>query len=66
MHEAPKVVNPLTVTYNKIGKPRLVLLCRHVNHYLHAIKFKHEDIKIAETLFKRSIFIQVVDIIAVI
>lgn len=27
----PSVVNPLTVAYNRSGKPRLVLDCRYVN-----------------------------------
>ena len=30
--EIPYVVNPLTVAYNKKGKPRLVLDCRHINN----------------------------------
>ena len=47
--EVPKVVNPLTVAYNKKGKPRLVLDCRHVNHFLHTFKFKYEDIKASVT-----------------
>ena len=31
----PHVVNPLTVAYNKKGKPRLVLDCRNINKCLH-------------------------------
>ena len=34
----PKVVNPLTVAYNRKGKPRLVLDFRHVNPHLHKFK----------------------------
>ena len=33
--QVPKVVNPLTVAYNRKGKPRLVFDCRHINKYLH-------------------------------
>ena len=55
--EVPKVVNPLTVAYNKSGKPRLVLDCRHINQYLHVFKFKYEDIKIAEAMFEKRSFI---------
>jgi hypothetical protein len=39
----PKVVNPLTVAYNRNGKPRLVLDCRHVNPHLHKFKFRYEE-----------------------
>ena len=37
--EVPKEVNPLTVAYNKNGKPRLLFDCRHVNCFLHPFKF---------------------------
>ena len=62
VHEAPKVVNPLTVAYNKKGKPRLVLDCRHVNQYLHTFKFKYEDIKIAEEMFEKGSFLFTYDL----
>ena len=39
------------------GKPRLVLVCRHVNQYLHAFKIKYEDIKIAEKVFDKVDFL---------
>jgi hypothetical protein len=43
----PLVVNPLTVAYNREGKARLVLDCRHVNPCLHKFKFKYEDAVVA-------------------
>ena len=41
--QKPTVVNPLTVAYNKEGKLRLVLDCRHTNEYLHKFRFRYED-----------------------
>ena len=38
--DIPYVVNPLTVAYNKKGKPRLVLDCRHLNKCLHLFNVK--------------------------
>ena len=32
--EVPFVTNPLTVAFNRTGKPRLVLDCGHINQYL--------------------------------
>ena len=32
--EVPFVTNPLSVAFNRTGKPRLLLDCRHINHYL--------------------------------
>ena len=49
------VVNPLTVVYNKKGKPRLVLDCGHVNQYIHLFKIKFEDIRIAISLFGKGV-----------
>lgn len=60
--EIPKVVNPLTVAFNKNGKPRLVLDCRHINEYLHSFKFKYEDIKVAEDMFKKGSFLFTYDL----
>lgn len=60
--EVPKVVNPLTVAYNKKGKPRLVLDCRHINHFLHTFKFKYEDIKLAEVMFENGSFLFTFDL----
>lgn len=47
----PLIVNPLTVAYNKTGKPRLVLDCRHINSHLHLFKVKFDDIRVAKDLF---------------
>jgi hypothetical protein len=51
VYSKPCIVNPLTVAYNKKGKPRLVLDCRYINPFLHQFKVKFEDITIAEALF---------------
>ena len=58
----PHVVNPLTVAYNKKGKPRLVLDCRHINEYLHLFKVKFEDIKVAECMFDNRSFLYTFDL----
>ena len=50
----PYVVNPLTVAYNKNGKPGLVLECRHINKCLHLFKIKFEDIRVAEAVFEEN------------
>ncbi|XP_052251470.1 uncharacterized protein LOC127858378 [Dreissena polymorpha] len=44
--QQPYAVNPLTVAYNRSGKPRLVLDCRHINPCLHLFKIKFDDINI--------------------
>jgi hypothetical protein len=61
-HEIPYVVNPLTVAYNRKGKPRLVLDARHINVVLHQFKIKFEDVKIAETLFEENSFLFTFDL----
>ena len=33
--KVPYIVNPLTVAYNRNGKPRLVLDYRHIDKFLH-------------------------------
>ena len=58
----PKLVNPLTVAYSKRGKFRLVLDCRHINQYLHAFKFKYEDIKVAKAMFEMGTFLFTFDL----
>ena len=50
----PYVINPLTVAYNKKGKPRLVLDCRNLNKCLHTFKFKYEDISTARQMFEKG------------
>ena len=60
--EKPHIVNPLTVAYNKKGKPRLVLDCRYVNEKLHLFKFKYEDMQIARTMFEKGTYVYGFDI----
>ena len=43
-NDIPHIVNPLTVAFNKKGKPRLVLNFRYINPHLHQFKIKFEDI----------------------
>jgi len=54
VHRKPKVVNPLTVTYNKSSKPRMVLDCRHINPHLFKFRFKYEDSAVARELFRKN------------
>ena len=58
----PYIVNPLTVAYNKKGKARLVLDCRHINEFLHEFKVKFEDIKIAEQTFDENSYLFTFDL----
>ncbi|MEW8547530.1 MAG: DNA N-6-adenine-methyltransferase, partial [Candidatus Thiodiazotropha sp.] len=58
----PHVVNPLTVAYNKKGKPRLVLDCRNINKCLHTFKFKYEDMNTARQMFKKGTYMFSFDI----
>ena len=60
--EQPHVVNPLTVAYNRSGKPRLVLDCRHINPCLHLFKIKFDDINIAQNLFDKGTFVFTFDL----
>ena len=64
----PHVINPLTVAYNKKGKPRLVLDCRNINDNLHKFKlnrkamFKYEDLQVARQLFEKGFYMFLFDI----
>jgi hypothetical protein len=42
----PLVVNPLTVSINRLGKKRLILDLRHVNKYIWKEKMRFGDIKL--------------------
>ena len=42
----PTVINPLSVSVNSAGKPRLILDLRHVNSYIPKAKFRMEDWKV--------------------
>ncbi len=44
--EPPHVCSPLSVLENSVGKKRLVINLRHVNHYLWKRKFKYEDLRV--------------------
>ncbi|KAK3084685.1 hypothetical protein FSP39_017394 [Pinctada imbricata] len=55
--DQPEVINPLTVAYNRSGKPRLVLDCRHVNPHLFQFKFKYEDSSVARSMFSKGDFV---------
>jgi hypothetical protein len=60
--ETPYVVNPLTVAYNRHGKPRLVLDCRHINPDLFKFKFCYENHDIARHIFAKGDFLYSFDI----
>ena len=58
----PVVVNPLTVVYNKAGKPTLVLDLRHVNQYVLVFKLKFEDIWVGFGLFEFGTYVFTYDL----
>ncbi|XP_053391340.1 uncharacterized protein LOC128554120, partial [Mercenaria mercenaria] len=62
VQSAPEVVNPLTVAINRVGKPRLVLDCRHINLDLYKYKCRFEDQSVARQIFKKGDFIFSFDI----
>ena len=55
--DIPFVVNPLTLAFNKVGKPRLVLNCRHINQFIHEFSFRMEDVKVAREIFQKGYFL---------
>ena len=62
VNSLPHVVNPLSVAYNKKGKPRLVLDCRNINKCVHTFKFKFEDINTARQMFEKGTYMYSFDI----
>ena len=52
--DVPTVVNPLTVAFNRSGKARLVLDCRHINLCLFKFKFRLEDGSVARHIFNQG------------
>ena len=58
----PRVVNPLTVVYNKSGKPRLVLDCRHINPHLFKFKYRYEDSEVARDIFEKGDYVFTYDL----
>ena len=58
----PHIINPLTVAYNKKGKPRLFLDCRNLHKYLHTFRLKYDDINTARQIFEKDTFLYYFDI----
>ena len=50
----PHICSPLSVVTNTEGKLRLVLNLRYLNQFLHKVKFKYEDIRVALLMFTRE------------
>ena len=62
MQSAPTVVNPLTIAYNRTGKARLVLDCRHINPDLFKFQCRCEDQSVARQLYHIDDYIYSFDI----
>ena len=45
MQSQPFCTHPLTVSVNNLGKERLILDLKHVNHFIHKFKIKFEGCK---------------------
>ena len=52
----PTVINPLSVSIQKLGKNRLILDLRHVNQYLFKSKFRCIDVSIAREVLNPGDF----------
>ena len=52
--QKPHIRSPLSVVTNIEGKLWLVLNLRYLNQFLHKVKFKYEDIKVALLMFNRE------------
>ena len=52
--QQPHICSPLLVVTNTEGKLRLVLNLRYLNQFLHKLKFKYEDIRVALLMFTRE------------
>ena len=50
----PYVCSPLSVVSNTAGKLRLVLNLRYLNQFLHVVRFKYEDLRIAALMFEAN------------
>ena len=50
----PYICSPLSVISNTEGKLWLVLDLRYLNQFLHKVKFKYEDIRVALLMFTRE------------
>ena len=49
--QPPTVINPLSVSFNAKGTPRLILDLRHVNKYIPKPKFRMDDWKVFANYF---------------
>lgn len=58
----PSIINPLTVAYNNVNKPRLDLDCRHINNHLFKFKYKYEDSEVARDIFETGDFVFTYDL----
>ena len=58
----PEIVNPLSVSIQKIGKKRLILDLRHINLHLFKNKFKCECIGIAKEVIKTGDYLFTFDL----
>ena len=52
--QKPHICSPLSVVTNTEGKLRLFLNLRYLNQFLHKVKFKYEDIRVALLMFNRE------------
>ena len=55
--QKPHVCRPLSVVSNAEGKLRLVLNLRYLNQFLHKVKFKYEDLRVALLMFTKEDFL---------
>ena len=58
----PTVINPLSVSVNSEGKPRLILDLRHVNSYIPKAQFRMEDWKVFLQYLSRGGFMYKFDL----
>ena len=55
--QKPYVCSPLSVVANAEGKLRLALNLKYLNQFLHKVKFKYEDIRVALLMFTKEDFL---------
>jgi len=60
--EAPVIVNPSSVSFQKSGKKRLILDLRHVNQFLYKCRFRCEDLSIAKEILHPGDFMFTFDL----
>ena len=54
--ESPGIINPLSVSFHKSGRKRLILDLRHINRLLFKNKFKCEDVSVAKEVLRLGDF----------